>query len=631
MVAMGCAIGCTSASAQNNFDTSGNGMLKGAYFVRQVLLANLDPNTSAIGEAISIIGTMTFDGNGNYTFSGQKTDSSASSTAQSYTTSGMYNVASNGMVQIQNPIDSTDVDYGGIGAVGPNGIVASATEGPYDDIFIAIPAGTSASNSSVQGTYQAGFLDFLNNNASQVRDGYFTFTSTGNGSFGNVTVNGAMANQSSNNTTQSLTGVTYSVGNANGSGTVTFPTSSSPLTTLVSGQKTFYVSADGNILLAGNPSGFDIVVGIKAVSGATNSMLQGTYYTTALENDASDLGDGNNNIDSFYGSTLALGQGTTISHLRLVSFEYAAYDDTIDSTYNFASNGTDQTNYFGSVSANSFEKMLGDGGQAVIIVGRGDEYSLSLGLQTKAATGTAVLLDPVKIWNAASFAPITNSVAPGEFVSIFGSGLSSSTLSATVPYPTTLGGVSVTVNSRPAPLTYVSPTQINLLLPYATGPDSNEAYAYFQVTNNGVKSNQAMVYTLGTAPGVFTVTGNGVGPAAVTHADGSLVTQSSPAKAGETLVLYVTGLGDVSPAVADGVAAPSSPLSTVNDPNLIVEIQDQQFNFYDPNIVFAGLTPGFAGLDQINFTIPSGIPSGTAWINVGTSDAYTSEAKIYMQ
>ena len=78
-----------------------------------------------------------------------------------------------------------------------------------------------------------------------MRDGYFTATSSGNGSFSDITVNGAMANQNSKNTTESFNGVTYSIANTNGSGTITFPTASTPLTTLISGQKTFYVSADG--------------------------------------------------------------------------------------------------------------------------------------------------------------------------------------------------------------------------------------------------------------------------------------------------------------------------------------------------------------------------------------------------
>src|ERR1700749_1942938 len=77
------------ATAQT-FDNSGNGTLKGAYFVRQVITADLDTNTSAIGRAISLTGIMTFDGQGGYSFAGQKMDTNAGSTAGSYSVSGTY-------------------------------------------------------------------------------------------------------------------------------------------------------------------------------------------------------------------------------------------------------------------------------------------------------------------------------------------------------------------------------------------------------------------------------------------------------------------------------------------------------------------------------------------------------------
>ena len=135
-----CGILCGSAWTHNSFDTSGNGMLMGPYFVRQVLLANLDQNTSAIGRAVSLIGTMTFDDSGKYTFTGQKTDTQSGGNAQAYSTTGTYKVSSSGMVQIQNPIDSEDTgELGGIGVVGPSAIVASSTEGHYNDVFTRYP------------------------------------------------------------------------------------------------------------------------------------------------------------------------------------------------------------------------------------------------------------------------------------------------------------------------------------------------------------------------------------------------------------------------------------------------------------------------------------------------------------
>src|SRR5437763_7049094 len=131
-----CGVLCISAWAQNSFDTSGNGTLKGGYFVRQILLSNLDPNTSAVGRATSVIGTMTFDGNGNYTFTGQLADTQPGASSTLFTATGQYAVASNGLVAIQSPIDNTVYEFGGVGAPGPSAIVASATESPYNDIFV---------------------------------------------------------------------------------------------------------------------------------------------------------------------------------------------------------------------------------------------------------------------------------------------------------------------------------------------------------------------------------------------------------------------------------------------------------------------------------------------------------------
>ncbi len=630
MLMSGFYAGLAIPGSAQTFDTSGNSKLHGDYFVRQVITTNLGTSNSAIGEAFSITGIMTFDGQGNYIFQGQLLDSMSTGGATAFSTGGTYAVESNGMAQIQDPRpNSNDVEYGAVTGVGPSSIVASATEGGNNDVFVAIQAGSGATNSSLNGSYNVGFIDFLQANASQVRDGYYTLTSTGNGSLGSVTVNGAMANQNSTNVTQTFPGVTYSI-SGEGAGTLTFPTATTPLTSLVSGQKTLYISADGSLLLGGDPNGFDLIMGIQSLSGsAANSMYQGTYYSAALENDASMLAAGDNNVDSFWGSTLALGsQGATISHERLAYFDTAAYDYTTDGSFDFAADGT--------YNDGTYQYVMGVNGQAVLIVGTGTTYSMSVNLLAPSSEATSVFIDPLSIFNAASYAPITNSVAPGEFVTIFGLGLSSSTLGAqTLPLPQTLGQTSVTVNGRPAPLLYVSSTQINLLVPFAT----IESYATFQVSNNHTLSNSVTVYTSPTAPGVFTLTGlngvnytAGIGPAAVTHLDYSLVTPTNPAVAGEILVLYLTGLGAVTPPVEDGAAGPSNPPSTaIESASIGVDIFDSAGVDTTANVSFAGLAPFFAGVNQINFTVPMGVASGEAYVDVSTNEAYTSEAKLFIQ
>ena len=598
----------TAGATAQNFDNSANGKLTGDYFVRQVLLSGVSTQ-GAVGRAQSIAGTATFDGNGNYTFSGQIADSQTAG-PQPYASSGKYSLAPNGLFQIQNPIDIKDIDYGGVGAAGPSAIVASATGGSYHDILVAIPAGSNVSSSSFAGAYNCAFLDFARGNSKTVRDGYFALSADGQGNLGNLTINGSAADQNSLPTTQTASGATYSF-TANGSGTINLGSGAS----LLNGSKNFYISRDGNILLGGSPGGFDILVGAKAVTPpASNGIFLGTFYLAGIEEDASDLSQNQSLIDSFYGSVNANGQGASIWHNRLDAAGQAAYDNTYDDVYSVTRNGTYQTDFF--------QYLWGAGGQAVLIVGRQDEYYLTIGFQTPNFAGTDMLLNPIGIVNAASLAPITNAVAPGEFVTLVGSGLSSTTLEAPVlPLPTTLGGVQVKVNGRLAALSYVSPTQLNVLVPFATV----ESYATFQAINNGSPSNTVTVYAGQTAPGVFTTTQNGIGPGAVLDSHYSPVRADNPASIGDTIQIFVTGLGAVTPTVPDGTAAPSSPLSLVNaDVSVFIDDQPAQ-------VLFKGLSPGSAGLYQINVVVPGGVSTGEVYLDVSTAGAYTSEAKIYIQ
>src|SRR5579864_1010980 len=189
-----------SGAAAQTFDNSGNGMLRGDYFVRQVLLSDISAQ-GVIGRARGILGTATFDGNGNYAFSGQIADTQMAQ-PQSYSVNGKYILASNGLFQMQNPIDTTDTDYGGVGAAGPSAIVASATEGSYHDILVAIPAGSSFSTSNLAGAFSAGFVDFTGGSSAKARDGYFSFNSNGQGSLGNLPINGAAADSGNIPSTQ---------------------------------------------------------------------------------------------------------------------------------------------------------------------------------------------------------------------------------------------------------------------------------------------------------------------------------------------------------------------------------------------------------------------------------------------
>jgi uncharacterized protein (TIGR03437 family) len=604
------------ASAQS-FDASSNSTLSGPYFIRELLLSDFT-TSGDFARARSLSGVITFDGDGNYSFTGQLADSSAQgSQAQAYSVTGRYSVAPNGLAQLWPLIDQDAAEDRTIyGAVSQSVFAGSTTEGSVHDIVIAIQGGNALANSNVRGTYAVGTLGFPQAQASLARDAYFTLAADGQGNFASFNVNGSAADMGSASVLQTISGATYSL-SGNTGGTATFPSDaagtngSSPL---FGGDKLLYVSADGNFILGGDPNGFDIYVGIRpASSPAANTAYQGTYFTAGLEDDASSLDAGLSNIDSYYGSTNAFGQGEAVNHLRLSSVLYGTYDYTYDLAYNVSPDAT--------IPMDSFFYQLGEKGQAVIVVGQGSEYHLTIGVHAPSYTGPGVFLNPIGIVNAASLAPVTNPVAPNELVTLYGSGLAPKAAQAkSLPLPTSgLGGVQVLVNNRPAATFYVSPTQVSAIVPSATA----EAYATFQIINHGEASNKVTLYTSPTAPGVFAINQAGFGPGAVLHADYTLVTAQSPARTGEVVLVFLTGLGATKPPVPDGAAGPVQPLSKVTDPNLQVFIDGE-----NAPILFAGLAPGLAGLYQLNVQVPPGVRSGDDYLDISTSVSYQSQTTI---
>jgi uncharacterized protein (TIGR03437 family) len=248
--------------------------------------------------------------------------------------------------------------------------------------------------------------------------------------------------------------------------------------------------------------------------------------------------------------------------------------------------------------------------------GIGPYLGISVALPAPSFTVSGVFLSPAGVVNSANSAPFTAGIAPGEFITLYGANLAPGTETAsTVPLPTLLDGVQVTVNGLPAPLNYVSPGQIQALVPYASG----STIARIQVINNNVASNAVTEFVNLTAPGVFTVPPGGTGYGAVLHADYSFVTPQSPAQVGETVSVYLTGLGTVNPLIPDGSAGVFS--QTTN--TITADISGVA-----ATVSYAGLAPVWAGLYQINLTVPSGVTAGDNYLDIAGPDSYASEALI---
>ena len=599
-----------------SFDTSGTAGLNGQYLFRYVNFFN-DPSGN-LTESCSLTGAITFDGAGKYTLSNtQIFDSLGVRNTGSCTSlgGGTYGVQSNGIAQLDNPLYPATL----FGSFSQPVLIASSTEDDYFDLFIAVQAPTSAGNGILAGTFTVGTLDFLNASASLARQGYFTLKADGHGNIAPFTVTGSLENVSSGATvTQNVSASTYALSGAAG-GTLTFPGSPANQSEIVGGPKVLYVSADGNWFVGGSAGGSDMLFGFRAASGtASNSILSGTYFTAGMEDDQ----PGNFNLlDAFYGSISTNGGGTLISHERL---DDVAFFDTFDNTFSTpVTIGADGSYYDGNV----YTYLAGANGAALMKIGSNQQFSLIIGIHAPPSKpDSTVWIDPIGITDAANYTPITNAYAPGELVSLYGNFGVATQVAPALPFSTTLGGVQVLVNGQAAPVYLVSQNQISALIPYEI---AGEYFATFQVVVNGSKSNAVTVYVDNSAPGIYTLTQNGMGEAAILHADQKEVSSSSPAKPGETVIMFMNGLGPVSPQVGDGVAAPSSPVSTSLETGDIGVYLDDGTDFSLAQVSFAGLAPGFAGLYQINFTLPDGgLNNGDVHIVFATIEAENEMATI---
>jgi uncharacterized protein (TIGR03437 family) len=196
----------------------------------------------------------------------------------------------------------------------------------------------------------------------------------------------------------------------------------------------------------------------------------------------------------------------------------------------------------------------------------------------------------VSIMGAGNAASGTQVFAPGQLMAVYGNGLASGTsLAAIQPLPLVLSGVSVTVNGVAAPLWFVSPTQINLQIPYET----TAGVAVLGITNNGSVASYTFTVTP-TGPGIFAYQGSMVPDATGTP--------------GQELVGFITGDGDVTPTLASGATA--SPLATLAQLPHSRQTLTMTIGCEPANIVFDGIVNGLVGVTQVNFTIPADMTPG---------------------
>jgi uncharacterized protein (TIGR03437 family) len=210
---------------------------------------------------------------------------------------------------------------------------------------------------------------------------------------------------------------------------------------------------------------------------------------------------------------------------------------------------------------------------------------------------------PPQIAAVVNAADGTLPVAPGGLISVYGTQMSPVNLATSeIPLPTALGESCLTVNGVSVPLLFVSSQQINGQLPFNV--DGN---AQMTLRTPGGISDNFNFSILPAAPAIFRtgVAGPDNGIATITRADnGQLVTPTNPVHPGDSIVIWSTGLGHTSPAIDAGIPSPSDPLAgAVIHPTVTL-------GGVGLDILYAGLTPGSVGLNQINATIPKSVPQG---------------------
>ncbi|HLK67355.1 MAG TPA: TIGR03118 family protein [Bryobacteraceae bacterium] len=278
--------------------------------------------------------------------------------------------------------------------------------------------------------------------------------------------------------------------------------------------------------------------------------------------------------------TLTDGSGKTISipGLWSINFGNGGSGGDKDTLYFTAGPGGEQHGILGSINANP--------------------NVTSTGVTNAAQSGAGIAPNTYMTIKGTDLAVTKRAWATADF------GTSGKTL------PTSLDGVSVTVNGQPAYVEFVSPVQINILTPVGLVTAGQIQVA---VSNGGLTSATVNVPAQNAAPAFFLA--DAAGHIAAEHGSGALISSTAPAAPGETIALFGNGFGATTPAVTDGqVLSAVAPLTV----NPVVTIGGSP-----ANVVFAGLTS--TGLYQINVVVPTGLPDGDAAV-VASTGGFTSPA-----
>jgi len=219
------------------------------------------------------------------------------------------------------------------------------------------------------------------------------------------------------------------------------------------------------------------------------------------------------------------------------------------------------------------------------------------------------------VLNAAS--TLGGGVAPGEIVTVLGSGIGPSTLArlqvtSDGRIPTSLAGARILFDGKAAPLIYVSEKQSSAIVPFDI---AGKASVNVQVEYNGVVSSAVNLPVFESRLGIFSFGPSGGGQAAVVNEDGTINTPANPARCGSVVSIYATGGGLTQPAGADDLITGDG-ATTLNSSayvRLVSDGSDDEVPYFAAQVLYYGSAPrSVPGLVQINARLPDSVPPGDA-------------------
>jgi len=255
-------------------------------------------------------------------------------------------------------------------------------------------------------------------------------------------------------------------------------------------------------------------------------------------------------------------------------------------------------------------------GQAALTLRVSDGGGRILDVPVTVTVGAArPMISANGIVNGASYAG--GAIAPGQIITLFGVRMGPPTLApfvldpVTRRIPTALAGTRVFVAGLPAPLLYVSGTQIGAIVPYLAG---GRPEAEVVVEAAGVRSAAVLAPMGRSGPGLFTADASGKGQAAALNQDGTVNSAGNPVRAGDVVVLFGTGEGQTLPLGVDGGIAGAE----LPRPTLPVRVT---IGGKEAAVLYAGGAPGLvAGVVQVNVRVPADVTGNAVPVVVAVEE-----------